>query len=627
MKKKLKIIAMLTLGALMAFSVAVFSACGEETTPVHEHALYDVEEVPATCVSEGNIAYKHCIYCGKIFLGDKEVTEKDIILPVDPKNHAEPVSHPEVPATCVVDGVKAYTECTACNVMTDSEGNPVTAEDLAIKASGEHSFGSGITCANCDAYKAEYIAGRSVVVDGLSDIGVVPSSVGASYSANNKETHLAATIKEKMTIGTQTGNKMSASYANDAITLTYTGGSNGQCSFTRLCVGDDGADYVGRFLFSFDISVAADAVVDRIGAKVVDNTATVIDGASYSKLLGARADEENNTERKLTPNETYRFVYLMETTAADQLVQVFVGSSDATWTVSGFHVVLLPDEVKSGVATSTMLYFGDTDMSGEFTPASEPEPAPEPEPEPEESKSYPLPDGTDFFKAASWRVSDSTDTTSRTPSEIIGENGNLEFTSSSASRINLFYVTKTQTSDGEVWRHPGDKKENTDPVSGSIYGIEYSYNMTVNASGGFSMLLLGAKTCCSMTEHDALGLFVEFKTDGAVTLYHSGGNNTTYESWGEFTGTSGFKPNEDVQISFRLTRTDGDTIVIGVFVNGTKVEFSGTDADGIFSAEAGAFKSSGVLTNTGMGQRFGVYPDSGSTVTISSCEVTNNKAD
>ena len=98
---------------------------------------------------------------------------------------------------------------------------------------------------------------------------------------------------------------------------------------------------------------------------MADNTATVItENATQDKLLGARKDEENNPNRKLTPNATYRFVYLMETTEANQLVQIFVGSGSAKWTLSNLHVVLLPEESASGTVMSKMLYFGSNDMSG-----------------------------------------------------------------------------------------------------------------------------------------------------------------------------------------------------------------------------------------------------------------------
>lgn len=611
MKNKIKIIITLVATLCLFVSAFAFTACGEET-PKHEHAVYDVEGVPATCVSEGNVAYKHCIYCGQKFLDGKEVSEEDVIIPIDPHNHADLIEHEEVPATCVVDGVKAYKECAACGVMIDNEGNTVTAEDLTIKASGEHAFDGGNTCTLCDAYKIEYMTGKSVVVDGFSDIGIVPNSKGATHGTADKQDHFDALIAEKLTLATQTSTNLAAVYSSDDITLTYTGTGNTQCTFTRLCVGNDGEDYTGKFIFAFDISVASDTVVDRIGAKVADNTATVItENATQDKLLGARKDEENNPNRKLTPNATYRFVYLMETTEANQLVQIFVGSGSAKWTLSNLHVVLLPEESASGTVMSKMLYFGSNDMSGEVTPA------PDPEPEPGESKSYLLADGTDFFKAESWRVSDSSDTTARTSSEIIDSEGNLKFTSDKASRINMFYVAQAEDLS---WKHLGDKKENTDKVS-SIYGTEYSYKMTVNASGGFNMLLLGAKTCCSMTEDDALGLFVDFAADGKVTFYHSNGNaSETYRSWGEFSGSSNFKMNEENTVEFKITRVDGDVLVVSVWVNDAMVELTGTDTDGIFTAADGAFRSSGILTNTGMGQRFGVYPSEGNSVTISSLD-------
>lgn len=622
MKNKLKLIVTLIAVFCLCVSAMAFTACGDKT-PVHEHALYDVEEVPATCVSEGNIAYEHCIYCGQIYIDGKEASEEDIVLPVDPNNHADLVEHAEVPATCVVDGVKAYKECGACGALIDGDGNIVTADDLVIKASGEHDFSGGNTCALCDAYKIEYAAGKSVIVDGLSDIGIVPAVSGGSHvGTTGKEAAIAALIKNKMTTVTQlaSATTTSAVYGED-IKLTYTGTSATYNTFTRLCVGDNGKDYVGKFVFAFDLSVNADVAVDRIGAKVVDNTATVIaENASYDKLLGANKSEENNADRKLTPNATYRFVYLMETTAVDQLVQMFVCGGAATWTLSNIHVVLLPNETASGIVTSKMLYFGSTDMSGNVTPAPDPEPEPEPTPEPGESKSYLLADGTDFFKADSWKSADSAETV-RTASEICDENGNLRFTSDTASRINMFYVA--QAEDGS-WKHLGDKKANTDLVP-SVYGVEYSYEMTINASGAFDMLVLGASKCYSKEDAGAAGLFLTFTEDGKITVNHCSNNtqNDTYKSWGEFSGTSNFEMNKDNTVTLRITRADDVALLISVEVNGSAVVFEGEDADGKFSVENGAFKSNEFLAEYGMGQRAGFYPSAGNTLTVSSLEFSH----
>lgn len=617
MKNKIKIIITLVAAFCMIFSVMTMTACGEEETPLHEHSIYDVDGVPATCVSEGNVPYKHCIYCGQKFIDGKEVSDEDVIIPIDPHNHADLIEHAEVPATCVVDGVKAYKECAACGVMIDNEGNTITAEDLVIKATGTHNF-DGNTCTLCDAYKIEDTTGNSVVVDGLSDIGIVPNSMGATHGASDKQDHFNALITEKLTLATQTSTNLAAVYSSDNITLTYTGTGNTQCTFTRLCVGNGEEGYTGKFIFAFDISVASDTVVDRIGAKVADNTATVISvNASQDKLLGKNSTEENNANRTLTPNATYRFVYLMETTAVDQLVQIFVGSGVATWTLSNIHVVLLPDETATGIVTSKMLYFGSKDMSGNETPDPD-------EPGQGTDKSYLLPDGTDFFAAENWKSADSSETV-RTDSEIKDGDGNLKFTSDVTSRINMFYVA--QASDGS-WKHLGDKQANTD-LAPSMYGVKYSYEMTVNASGEFDMLVLGAFKCYSKSNAGAAGIFLTFATDGTVTIYHtpSSSTDTTHKSWGEFSGASTFVPGEDNTVTLSLTRVDADDLVLSLEINGNKVTFTGSDEDGVFTLENGDFRSNGYLTNNGMGQRAGFYPSSGSTLTVSSLKVTSTPAE
>lgn len=162
-----------------------------------------------------------------------------------------------------------------------------------------------------------------------------------------------------------------------------------------------------------------------------------------------------------------------------------------------------------------------------------------------------------------------------------------------------------------------------------MYGVKYSYEMTVNASGEFDMLVLGAFKCYSKSNAGAAGIFLTFATDGTVTIYHtpSSSTDTTHKSWGEFSGESTFEPGEDNTVTLSLTRVDADDLVLSLEINGNKVTFTGSDEDGVFTLENGDFRSNGYLTNNGMGQRAGFYPSSGSTLTVSSLEVTSTPAE
>ena len=101
----------------LLFGTPVFASCSNPSSSVapHECVFYKVDAVEATCLHEGNIAYEQCPYCKKIQVNGAEKSLEDVTLPIDPKNHEQLRSVPEVPATCIADGTKAYQYCDACS--------------------------------------------------------------------------------------------------------------------------------------------------------------------------------------------------------------------------------------------------------------------------------------------------------------------------------------------------------------------------------------------------------------------------------------------------------------------------------------------------------------------------------
>lgn len=91
-----------------------------------------IPEIPATCVSEGMAAHNDCLICHKHFVRGFETD--DIVLPIDPNYHAHIVSTPWVQASCTQDGYTSGTYCQDC-------GTYITGHRL-IPA--EHKFGAWV---------------------------------------------------------------------------------------------------------------------------------------------------------------------------------------------------------------------------------------------------------------------------------------------------------------------------------------------------------------------------------------------------------------------------------------------------------------------------------------------------
>ncbi len=112
--------------------------------PALGHDLQKVEAVEPTCTEDGNIAYWQCSRCGLLYVsgdGMEEVEEADVILPA--AGH-ELVAVEEVPATCETDGAKAHFKCETCaKLFSDAEGTAEIEAPEVIPALG-HDWDEGV---------------------------------------------------------------------------------------------------------------------------------------------------------------------------------------------------------------------------------------------------------------------------------------------------------------------------------------------------------------------------------------------------------------------------------------------------------------------------------------------------
>ena len=106
--------------------------------------LTKVEAKDPTCEADGCKAYWICLTCDKRYSDEKgvpgaETTLEEVRKPAT--GHAYGDLIPEVPATCVKDGMKAHYKCSSCGKLFDTDKRWVMEEtDLVIPATGEHDW-------------------------------------------------------------------------------------------------------------------------------------------------------------------------------------------------------------------------------------------------------------------------------------------------------------------------------------------------------------------------------------------------------------------------------------------------------------------------------------------------------
>lgn len=364
---KKKILALVGAALAVSLCASLITACAptEEGESKHAHPLRDVAAKAATCSAEGNIAHQKCDYCWKLFLDGKEVTEEDVIIPIDPNNHTfNDVA--EVPAKCLETGTKAHQECKDCHKLF-LDGSEVTESALNIAAIGEHSW-DGLECTVGDAYKLLY-NGNYYTIDASNSQEFVDCVKGnhAVYNADStmEYPYLASALENRMTFYSWAIEKNKITNLGSQYQIGYGTGVR-VAAYTNFAYGNaDGSAYIGRFLMSFDLTSTQTRNFNRVGVKLVNSQAK--EYPNQSKLIGMASTEENNPERTLQAGTVYRFVYAVEVTSADQLVRIYTQTQTSSGnttnvTISNLHFISL-DEVATGVPGATLCYFGDAAQS------------------------------------------------------------------------------------------------------------------------------------------------------------------------------------------------------------------------------------------------------------------------
>lgn len=415
-----KLLTCLALCCVMALSLAMF-ACTDnpDTSSGHQHTFETVNKVEATCQTAGTKEHQVCLYCHKLFIDGKEVSDSDIVIPIDANAHkykdvAEkpstcvekgvaahkeceichklftidkkevaatelelPVSatahvYTEVakadPADCVTAGMEAHLECTSCHKLFNAQKNEVTAESLKIAPKGAHTFDAKThKCADCSAYRVK-VGENYYAIDNSNNIAIKGTSLGTTHKPSEMSKWAPVLAKEGNTFALQVRTGGTKPVESGKATVTKDGKwliENATYVHTRTCYYNGDTAYVGSFIYTFDITVNEDSDIFAVGIAMADQKGSwdpAVTGIGNASNFAGTKDGVMPTSMK--QGVTYRFVYVLTKTAADQLIQFYTCTTDKSlatktldYTISNIHAV--PNVTGTFDCANKLLYCGE----------------------------------------------------------------------------------------------------------------------------------------------------------------------------------------------------------------------------------------------------------------------------
>ncbi len=415
-----KLLTCLALACVMALSLAMF-ACTDnpDTSSGHQHTFETVNKVEATCQTAGTKEHQVCLYCHKLFIDGKEVSKSDIVIPIDANAHkykdvAEkpstcvekgvaahkeceichklftidkkevaatelelPVSatahvYTEVakvdPADCVTAGMEAHLECSSCHKLFNAQKNEVTAESLKIAPKGAHTFDAKThKCADCSAYQVK-VGDNYYAIDKSNNIAIKGTSLGTTHKPSEMSKWAPVLAQEGNTFALQVRTGGTKPVESGVASVTKDGKwliENATYVHTRTCYHNGDTAYVGSFIYTFDITVNEDSDIFAVGVAMADQKGSwdpAVTGIGNASNFAGTRDGVLPTSMK--QGVTYRFVYVLTKTAADQLIQFYTCTTDKSlatktldYTISNVHAV--PNVTGTFDCANKLLYCGE----------------------------------------------------------------------------------------------------------------------------------------------------------------------------------------------------------------------------------------------------------------------------
>ena len=333
------------------------------------HKYKDVAEKPSTCVEKGTAAHKECEVCHKLFNADKkEVTATELELPVSATAHVYTEVAKVAPADCVTAGMEAHLECTSCHKLFNADKKEVTAESLKIAPKGAHTFDAKThKCADCSAYQVK-VGENYYAIDNSNNIAIKGTSLGTTHKPSEMSKWAPVLAKEGNTFALQVRTGGSKPVESGKATVTKDGKwliENATYVHTRTCYYNGDTAYVGSFIYTFDITVNEDSDIFAVGVAMADQKGSwdpAVTGIGNASNFAGTKDGVMPTSMK--QGVTYRFVYVLTKTAADQLIQFYTCTTDKSlatktldYTISNIHAV--PNVTGTFDCANKLLYCGE----------------------------------------------------------------------------------------------------------------------------------------------------------------------------------------------------------------------------------------------------------------------------
>lgn len=369
MKKKL--IVCLALAVLMVVALA-FAACDSQTDEC-KHSYKDIAEKAATCLTAGNRAYQECIYCGKLFVDGKEVTQNDVAISANGNAHSL-TDVAEIPATCVKEGVKAYKKCEVCS-KTFIDGNEVkaadlvvainpaahklsdvavkaptcvvdglgthqecdychkmfldnaevTAESIKVEARGYHDWSDEGTCKDCGARKISY-NGQDYAADD-SNVGTV--TPWSESGLRHKVKEFSGLAEVLYVNGNLWGVQITSEQSQNHVKASIDENGNlfvSHADYIHIHTNywKDGKPFIGKFIMTFTVTTADDINMEKYGLGLIklNSENNVVSAQGNHTLIGSSADAADGTYRTIEAGKPVTFTYLVTVSDAKQIIRM-----------------------------------------------------------------------------------------------------------------------------------------------------------------------------------------------------------------------------------------------------------------------------------------------------------------
>lgn len=258
-----------------------------------EHDMQAHTAVAPTCTEAGNIDYYYCTKCKTNFsdvAGTKKI-EGEVTIPAT--GHTKE-AHAAEEASCLAAGHPAYVYCTTCKKYFTDDTCATETTYAAIYGSNEvaaHNFGTDGVCTVCGTTKKALVQKETVGFATGKD-----GTKKAALKANTGKMYFSTAESTSSNVG-----KYLSIVDGNVVSV---GKKQNSQSYIRFNPSADGTtSYVGKLIFSFDVTLAGDATAQF--------------DADYFIVANGNDIDRKSEKVTLVGGKTYRFTFEVEIKALD----------------------------------------------------------------------------------------------------------------------------------------------------------------------------------------------------------------------------------------------------------------------------------------------------------------------